>query len=484
MIRDNLLKCILANWSLKPTEGQAIALSELADFLYSTEVKPVFILRGYAGTGKTTVVSTLVRTLRQHKGKVVLMAPTGRAAKVFSLYSGMSAYTIHKQIYRMKSIVDQTVFMLDRNLNENTLFFVDEASMISDVNGEIPFGSGSLLDDLISYVYSGHGCAMVLLGDQAQLPPVGQESSPALNSSVLRRAGLTVYECDLTEVVRQLVDSGVLYNATRLRSALQTSNGSLMPGEYRFRLKGFADIFNINGNELIEEISECYSRDGIEETIIVCRSNRRAILYNNGIRASILDYEDELCRSDNLMVVKNNYYWTEKLLKETCTESFSGFMPEFLANGDTAKVLRVRKIREMYGFRFADVVLCLPDYGELEIEVTAMLDTLHSESASLTGEEHTRLYQNIMLDYEDVHSRKERMRLLRENNYYNAVQVKYAYAVTCHKAQGGQWRNVFIDQNGGVPMMEDREYGRWLYTALTRATERVFLINWDPAQIE
>lgn len=488
MNKEVLLGNILENWSFRPTKGQMIALERMTDFLFSGSGRQVFVLRGYAGTGKTTVVSALVRTLRQHRGKVQLMAPTGRAAKVFSLYSGIPAVTIHKQIYRQKSITDDTVFSLDRNLHENTLFFVDEASMISNEGlAGAQFGTGRLLDDLISYVYGGKGCAMVLIGDAAQLPPVGEVQSPALISRQLASYGLEVYEASLQDVMRQSEKSGILENATRLRMSLPPADScdpySVRP--FMFCLKGFTDICRIDGSELIEKISWCYSNDGVDETMVLCRSNKRAIMYNNGIRNTILDREDELSRGDNLMVVKNSYYWTEHVMEDSDKyDDYSMNVPPFIANGDIAVVKRVRKIRELYGFRFADVLLDFPDYDEFDMEVTLLLDTLHSEAPALTQEQHEQLFANVMQDYEHIRSKKERMKKLREDIYYNAMQVKYAYAVTCHKAQGGQWKNIFIDQGYMPEENRDADYYRWLYTALTRATGRVYLVNWPKEQIE
>jgi exodeoxyribonuclease-5 len=402
------------------------------------------------------------------------MAPTGRAAKVFSNTSGFQACTIHKKIYRQKSLLDADSFQLDRNLHEQTLFLVDEASMISNegLSGST-FGTGRLLDDLISYVYSGKDCRLLMLGDDAQLPPVGELESPALSAQALSLYGLGVQEFCLENVMRQLHESGILHNATVLR---EYTRDVAMPGGFRFKLDGFKDVVKISGSDLIETLSTCYSRDGIDETMVLCRSNKRAITYNNGIRNTILDREDELCRGDSVMIVKNNYYWTERMIAEE-GDSYTN-IPSFIANGDIAVIRRVRRQRELYGFRFEDATLSFPDYDDLEMEVTLLLDTLHSEAPSLTRQESDKLFNNVMEDYADIPSRKEKMKKLRENEHFNALQIKYAYAVTCHKAQGGQWKNIFIDQ-GFVPEDgRDVEYYRWLYTALTRATERVYLVNW------
>ena len=472
---DPLFQDIAAQFPFEPTPEQAVAMNRLALFVNSPAPRQVFLLKGYAGTGKTAIISALVRALAGHRRRVVLMAPTGRAAKVFSNTSGFPACTIHKKIYRQKSIVDIGSFQLDRNMHEHTLFLVDEASMISNegLSGS-GFGTGRLLDDLISYVFSGVDCRLLMLGDQAQLPPVGERESPGLSAQMLASYGLTVSEFCLENVMRQMHESGILHNATALRDY---ARGLGDAGGFIFKLDGFKDVIKISGNDLIEALNGCYSRDGIDETMVLCRSNKRANVYNNGIRNTILDREDELCRGDSVMIVKNNYYWTEKLLADEGADSYMN-LPSFIANGDIAVIRRVRRQRELYGFRFEDAVLSFPDYDDLEMEVTLLLDTLHSESPSLTREESDRLFNSVMEDYADVTDRKEKMKQLRDNPHFNALQIKYAYAVTCHKAQGGQWKNIFIDQ-GFVPEDgRDEEYYRWLYTALTRATQTVYLVNW------
>ncbi len=472
---DPLFHDIAAKFPFEPTAEQSVAMNRLAVFVNDPAPRRAFLMKGYAGTGKTAIISALVRALVKNRRRVVLMAPTGRAAKVFSNTSGFAACTIHKKIYRQKSIVDMGNFQLDRNMHEHTVFLVDEASMISNegLSGST-FGTGRLLDDLISYVYSGVDCRLIMLGDQAQLPPVGERESPALSVQVLTSYGLNVSEFCLENVMRQMQESGILHNATALRDY---ARGLGQPGGFRFRLDGFKDVIKISGNDLIETLSGCYSRDGIDETMVLCRSNKRSNIYNNGIRNTILDREDELCRGDSIMIVKNNYYWTEHLIAEGEADSYSN-IPSFIANGDIAVIRRIRRERELYGFRFEDAVLSFPDYDDLEMEVTLMLDTLHSESPSLTRDESDRLFNSVMEDYAHIPSKKKRMENLRDNRYFNALQIKYAYAVTCHKAQGGQWKNIFIDQ-GFVP--EDgrnEEYYRWLYTALTRATQTVYLVNW------
>ena len=471
MINRYLTSQIKLNFPFKATVEQEKTIEKLSDFILSDDGRKVFLLCGYAGTGKTSLISALVRTMEQLERKTVLLAPTGRAAKVFSSYSGRSAHTIHKCIYRQKSIMDSSVFTLSENRMQNTLFIVDEASMISNENN-VTTGSGGLLDDLIEFVYSGHGCYMLLLGDTAQLPPVGEVESPALTTSYLRSMFLDVTAVELKQVMRQLNDSGILYNATMLRQRIQEED-TYDPPQITF--KGFDDISNVQGEELIEAIETSYNKAGMDETIILCRSNKRANVYNEGIRRRILYREEELSRGDMLMIVKNNYYWREQLGKEdkTILEKL-----DFIANGDIAEIIRVHGTEEMYGFRFADVTLSLIDYEECEIDVKIMLDTLTSESPSLTREENEKLFNAVWEDYPEIRSKRKRMEEIRKNPYYNALQVKYGYAVTCHKAQGGEWKRVFIDQGYISEDMISPDYYRWLYTAFTRASEKLHLVNW------
>ncbi|MBR7134991.1 MAG: AAA family ATPase [Bacteroidaceae bacterium] len=475
MINKYLASQIKSNFPFTPTSQQEFSIEKIADFIFSDKERKIFMLCGYAGTGKTTLVSALVRTLEQLERKTVLLAPTGRAAKVFSGYSGKSAYTIHKWIYRQKSIVDGTTFTLMENRSRNTLFLVDEVSMIANA-GLSGFGSGALLDDLVEFVYSGDGCTMLLLGDTAQLPPVGETLSPALSSEYLRSMFLSVERVELTQVMRQSDGSGILQNATMLRELIARDECTALPP---IKIKGFADIVSVAGDELIETIENCYSSVGVDETIILCRSNKRANVYNDGIRRRILYREEELSRGDMLMVVKNNYYWREELAKEdkSLLEKL-----DFVANGDVAEVVRVGGTEEMYGFRFADVTLSFIDYDDCELDVKIMLDTLTSESPSLTREQNERLFAAVWDDYPEIKSKRKRMKEIRKNPYYNALQVKYAYAVTCHKAQGGQWKRVFIDQ-GYLPADSiNVDYYRWLYTAFTRAGEKLYLVNWKGAE--
>ncbi len=472
MINNYLVQQIKGNFLYKPTLEQEKAVKSLADFLFSRQQDSVFLLKGYAGTGKTSLIGALVKTLDQLQQKCVLLAPTGRAAKVFSHYAKHSAFTIHKKIYRQRNYSnDMDNFSLDDNLHQQTLFIVDEASMIAnDGLSGAAFGTGRLLDDLIQYVYAGTGCRLMLIGDTAQLPPVGEEQSPALSPDVLKGYGLEVYEAQLTEVVRQMHDSGILWNATELRRYISEEVFFALPS---IRVDGFPDIRIIPGNELIEAINDSYDHAGMDETIVVCRSNKRANIYNRGIRNMILYREDELNSGDLLMVAKNNYFWTEQ-----CKEI------DFIANGDIAVVRRVRRVREAYGFRFADVVLAFPDYGDVELEVKLLLDTLHTDTPALPKEQNDRFFYAVLEDYADITVKRERMKKMKADPHYNALQVKYAYAVTCHKAQGGQWKRVFLDQGYMTEDMLTPDYFRWLYTAFTRATETLYLVNWPKEQME
>lgn len=472
MLNNYLTQQIKRNFCYQPTEEQEKAMKCIADFLSEPKNDTLLLLKGYAGTGKTTLIGAVVKTLSEMRAGYVLMASTGRAAKVFSHYSGFPAYTIHKKIYRQKSFSNEhDNFSLNDNLHKNTLFIVDEASMISNdgISGAA-FGSGRLLDDLIEYVYAGQGCRLLIIGDDAQLPPVGEDESPALCAEVLRGYGLDVTECILTEVIRYSGRNGILTNATMLRDRMAADDIYDLP---LLSLKGFEDISSVPGSELIEAINSSYNEVGMDETMIICRSNKRAYLYNKGIRNTILYREDELNTGDILMIAKNNYHWTAD-----CKEM------DFIANGDIAVVRRVRRTQEMYGFRFADVILSFPDHNDIEFELKILLDTLHSDYPSLSREYSDRLFNAVMEDYSDITNKRERMKKLKEDSFYNALQVKYAYAVTCHKAQGGQWKRIFIDQGYITEDTFTPDYYRWLYTALTRASERLYLVNWPESQTE
>lgn len=430
------------------------------------------MLRGYAGTGKTSLVGALVKAMDKLQQKSVLLAPTGRAAKVFSAYAGHPAFTIHKKIYRQQSFSNEVSnFSINDNLTTHTLYIVDEASMISNegLSGSM-FGTGRLLDDLVEFVYSGAGCRLLLMGDTAQLPPVGEEQSPALATEALKGYGLNVIEVDLTQVVRQVQSSGILWNATQIRQLIAEDECFSLP---KIKVSGFPDIQVVRGDELIDTLTGCYEKDGMDETIVVCRSNKRANIYNKGIRAQILYREDELNTGDLLMVAKNNYFWTEKY-KEM----------DFIANGEIAVVRRVRRTRELYGFRFAEVLLAFPDQNDFELEANLLLDTLHSDAPALPKTENDRLFYSVLEDYVDITVKRERMKKMKADPHYNALQVKYAYAVTCHKAQGGQWQNVFLDQGYMSDEYLTPDYFRWLYTAFMRASKTLYLVNYPEEQIE
>ena len=476
MIQDELKYRIIQVLGLPPTPEQAKALDVFTQFMTDRSDQVVMILRGSAGTGKTTLAGAIVKAMVALKQKLILLAPTGRAAKVFSLHSGHAAYTIHRRIYRQKSAGDLSSFNLNDNLNRDTLFIVDEASMISNLGlGETAFGSGCLLDDLMQFVYSGQNCRMLLIGDRAQLPPVGEEESPALSAQVLRGYGMRVYETDLNQVLRQSEDSGILWNATMIRGLWSGEAGMVSLPKIRFQ--GFTDIQVVTGDVLIDTLSSSYYQVGTDETIVITRSNKRANIYNQGIRNMVLDRDDELCRGDLLMIVKNNYYWTTQ---QGAPEG--GATIPFLANGDRAVVQRVRHVHELYGFRFAEVTMTLPDYDDYELTATVCLDTLTSEAPALTREQQEQLFNAVMEDYADITVKAERIKKLKSDRYYNALQIKFAYAVTCHKAQGGQWAHVYLDQGYMTDDMLTPDYIHWLYTAFTRATEKLLLVNWPASQ--
>ena len=508
MIIDELKYKILQQFGFPPTQEQAHALEVFAEFLTDRDPHAVMILRGSAGTGKTTLSGAIVRTLKEIRQKVMLLAPTGRAAKVFSLNSGSPAYTIHRRIYREKSFSGvEGQFNLNDNLYTDTLFMVDEASMIANMGlGGMSFGSGCLLDDLVHFVYQGRNDRLLLIGDKAQLPPVGEEESPALHAAMLEGYGLKVYECDLNEVLRQSEESGILYNATMIRQMITHDDITQLP---KIHFAGYSDIKPMPGAELIEALADSYHHVGLDDTIVVTRSNKRANIFNQGIRNMVLDREEELSQGDILMIVKNNYYWMEeerKKIKEkeieerrvksegtepgTATHKVqsskfqvqSNDIPAFLANGDRAKVLKVRRRIDLYGFRFATLLLQFPDYDNYELEATVLLDTLTSEAPALTHEQQEQLFHQIEEDYQDIPLKADRMKAIRQDQFFNALQVKFAYAVPCHKAQGGQWAHVYVDQGYMTDDMLNPDYIHWLYTAFTRATEMLYLVNWPETQ--
>ncbi|GAB2684975.1 AAA family ATPase [Mucilaginibacter koreensis] len=451
----------------QPTAQQTELFEKLHQFLYTNNGYECFVLKGYAGTGKTTVLSALVKALRSYNLKSVLLAPTGRAAKVITSYSGRKAFTIHKRIYRKKSAlnIDES-FLLAANNAENTLFIVDEASMITDeLSGN---NNETLLKDLIDYVYNFKNCKLMMVGDTAQLPPVGSEYSPALDEEVLREQfGLDIHAYELTDVLRQQRDSGILHNVTEIRNIIRQEKPQLP----KIITNGYKDVFRMSGDRLEEGLNYAYRKYGNESTLVICRSNKNANLYNRQIRNRILFREEELTGGDQIMVVRNNYFW----LQEREDDSTG-----FIANGDIARIKKVRRTEEIYGFRFADVQIEFIDYSEDPVlECKVLLDSLYADSPALPPTEQKRFYLEVMKDYEHIPSRRDRLKELKLNPYYNALQIKFAYAITCHKAQGGQWPAVFVDQGYVTDEMVNTDFLRWFYTACTRATQELFLVNFN-----
>ena len=471
-IQNRIIQCL----PFTANEGQIELLDKLSRFITSPAPRKTFILRGYAGTGKTSIMAALVQSLKQLNQRFVLLAPTGRAAKVLSRYAGHPAYTIHKFIYRQKQL-GEDVFTLNDNLHKHTLFIIDEASMISGVREAHGFGSGMLLDDLVKYVYSGEGCSLLTLGDDAQLPPVGSIVSPALQIDYMLGYQLDITSHTLTQVARQALDSGILHNATKLRDL---ALGTTPPKEqneveelWRI-LEEKADIKTIAHQDLQELIETSFNELGDEETILLTRTNRRTNIYNQGIRARILWREDEISSGDRIMISKNNYFWTEKYEN----------LP-FLANGDMLEIIRLRNIREMYGYRFVDAQLKALDY-DWEIDAVLWIDTLYSDSPEATQTMQRDLFSKIAEDYPELqHNKKELVKTIYQSPYYNALQMRFAYAITGHKSQGGQWKRVFIDpyiggsqpQPNGNHNEDARSFYRWIYTAITRATEQVYILK-------
>ncbi len=466
MIKNHLKNILTQNLPFQPTGCQQGLIDVLSEYIVSHKPDQIMLIKGYAGTGKTTMVFSLTQALASLKIRSVLLAPTGRAAKVMAGYSKMPAFTIHKKIYRQKSSADgMGKFSLDKNLFKNTYFIVDEASMISNERNENSvFGSGRLLDDLLEYVYSGENCRLVLVGDTAQLPPVKLNISPALEAATLEYYGFTVKEVELKEVVRQEYDSGILFNATKIRDRIGNINEN--SGFFRVDVNPFPDVERVSGEELIETISGAYDKYGLFETTVVTRSNKRANLFNKGIRGSILYKENEIEKGDLLMIVKNNYFWMNDDMEL-----------DFIANGDIAEIVAISGYEELYGFRFANVSLRFIDYDNVEIDCKIFLETLDIESASFSNEQNRKLFDAVAEDYMEIRNKRNRWKKIKENPYYNALQVKFAYAITCHKAQGGQWKSVFVDHGYVTEEMLNTEYYRWLYTAFTRPTEKLFLVN-------
>ncbi len=452
-----------------PTEDQLTLIDRMSRFVEKKDGEWAFIIRGYAGTGKTTTIGAMVKALPLYQMKSLLLAPTGRAAKVLSNFSNKKAFTIHKIIYQTTSSKDGIAkFSLAANKHINTLFIVDEASMISDMQGMATssFGrSSSLLDDLIEYVYSGHNCKLIFIGDIAQLPPVGLDISPALEPKFLTKSyHLSLKGAELKEVMRQQEDSGILYNATLLRNRIENKEMNI-----QFFLNEFKDIIRITGENLEDVLNDAYSQDGEEDTVVICRSNKRANQFNQQIRQRIRWMDNEIATGEYIMIVKNNYFWLDP-------QSKAGF----IANGDTAEIMRLGNTEELYGFKFIDATIRLVDYpNELPFETKLLLNSLDAESPSLSPEDSKLLFDTIMEDYADEPNRKKKYELLKKNPYFNALQIKFAYAITCHKSQGGQWKNVIVDQGYLTDEMIDISYMRWLYTALTRASKKLYLLNFN-----
>lgn len=465
MLKKTITSKLLDNLDFQPTQSQEELIGLISRFIISGNVTDLLLVKGYAGTGKTTIINSIVKTLKEFGGKVVLLAPTGRAAKVMYSYTGQVSWTIHKKIYRQKSGSDGLgLFVLDRNLHKDTFFIVDEASMIGQAVQESLFGSGNLLADLFTYVRSGVNCRIILIGDSAQLPPVTVEVSPALDKIILESFGYNVTEFTLTDIVRHQANSGILVNATSIRKGI-TAGINVLP---RLKTDGFTDIERLGGAELIESISSSYDRYGEEETIVITRSNKRANRFNAGIRGQILWREEQISRGDLLMVVKNNYFWKDDDQRI-----------DFIANGDIVRIERVVGFEEIYGFRFADVELSMIDYNGIVLESKLLLDVLEIDGPSLSIEDQRRLYQMIMEDFPELTNKKKKAEHISQDKYFNALQVKFAYAVTCHKSQGGQWSSVFIDQGYFTEEMLSVDYLRWMYTAFTRATEKLYLVNFN-----
>ena len=476
---DFLYSGFLSRFPFQPTPCQDNLMREVADFV-SGDDGDILVVNGYAGTGKTTAISAVISVMKEYQTKCVLLAPTGRAAKVLSSYSGQPAFTIHKHIYRQKSVGGDGFgqFSLAPNKDKDTLFIVDEVSLIGIDAGQqqstAAFGSGNLLEDLVSFVRGGSGCKVILIGDSAQLPPVGLEASPALLPEYMKMMG-GVRFAELSTVMRQQQESGILYNATMIRqlqSELEYGPGVMDLCDLGLQTEGFDDIERIGGGDLIEKISDAYAHYGEDDTIILCRSNKRAIKYNMGVRSTVQFKEERLVRDDKLMIVKNCYQFLEGI---------EGM--DYIANGDIAKLEKISGFEERYGLHFADARISFPDYDDQEIVAKVILDTLESESASLTYEQSNMLYQGVNEDYAHLTSKKKRYEAVREDKYYNALQLKYANAITCHKSQGGQWKCVFIDN----PFWQEEltvDDLKWLYTAITRAAEKVYLVNFKDGKIE
>ena len=494
MDRNTLFSILLNNFGFTPTEGQAKVLYHLSAFILTEKERPLYLLRGYAGTGKTTLVSTLVKTLPQIGMRYQLLAPTGRAAKVMSSYTGKPASTLHRKLYRFQAVANGELRMTrDVNKHKNTVFIVDECSMISD-QGDGYSWSRSLLDDLIEYVFSGSCCKLLLIGDSAQLPPVRLDISPAMDFDILRNSfNLTIATYEMKEVMRQALESGILHNATEIRNKIAMSNGQWAMSDFDgyelplLNINGFDDIIKIDPMSFEELLWQSFGdKRSNNDAVVICRSNKRANMFNQAIRSRVLQEEGELSAGDKLMVVKNNYFWSgqqsaisDQQSTVNSQRSMVNGQISFIANGDMIEIMKINKFEELYGFHFADVEIQLMDYEDApSLSVKILLETLHSDSPALTSDEAKKLYQAVEEDYMDIPKAADRRKAMKDNPYFNALQVKYGYALTCHKTQGGQWNNVFVE----APYLPEEtilELGdlRWLYTAITRASEKVYLVN-------
>lgn len=465
MTQEDISVGILANFGFQPTDSQSIAINELSNFFYNRDDNAIFILTGFAGTGKTQLISSIIQFFDSIHQPSILLAPTGRAAKVFSTYANKEATTIHRKIY-WPSATDSSKNKIQYNKQSNAVFFVDEASMIpTDSQSDLNENRYNLLDDLMSYVFGNDNCKLVLIGDTAQLPPIGSKDANALSKEYLKQYSSNVYGVTLTDVVRQAQESLIIKNATNLRTILQNELTDKFP---KLIANSKMDAVNIKGDELIEAITQSFDYYGVEETMIITRSNKRATVFNNGVRNSILFKEDELSNGDILMVTKNNYFWTKEN-KEL----------SFIANGDLLKVVRVKRHEEMYGFRFVNATVSIIDKPDIELDLKLILDSLQTDTPSLTRTQQQQLEQAVYEDYADFTSQRAKLDKCKENPYLNALQVKFGYAVTCHKAQGGQWQSIFIDQGYITEEMVDVEYFKWLYTAITRAQTKLYFVNFS-----
>jgi exodeoxyribonuclease-5 len=465
MLQNELFFRLTSTFPHTVTDDQKAAFAIFAEFCYSDAYRPVMILNGYAGTGKTSLLAHISDVLESAGKPAVLMASTGRAAKVLSSFCGKNAYTIHKKIYRQKSFSDSGgTFVLNANLGKGKIFIVDEASMIqTHVQDSQIFGSGNLLSDLVDFVFSNEGCRLVITGDNAQLPPVNESVSPALNPAVLESLGCTVFHSSMKQITRQSLGSGILVNATRIRTMAE--NG--IRGDLKLTANGFEDVERVSGADLQYAIENSYEKYGRDETVVICRSNKQANKYNHFIRNRILFREDALSSSDKLLVVKNNYFWLPE-----------NEHSDFIANGDFLTLRKIRRVKELYGFRFADCQLEFTDY-KLEFDAMLLMESLESDGPGITKEQAGQLYQSIAADYAHIKDKRKRYKEMLEDKHFNALQTKMGYAMTCHKSQGGQWKAVFVDFSFAAQEISETEVLRWLYTAVTRATEKLYLVNFN-----